>query len=321
MYRLAGQLRSRVILPRLRGGAAFGSLDSKAARSPPATALSAMQCNPFLCGGVGLPRLHPRAASNQAGRGGAGSGSGAAVVAVTRDDDDDDDDGDHGAPTAAAAAAAAVAAAAAPVQDAWLPAWFRKEAAVASPGFNRYANVPGAFAVQIAIGSVYAWSMWNGPLTSTLGVVAPAAGDWGLSEVVPIFSACAVSLGVTTFTLGPWMERVGPRTAGLAGAVAYSSGLALTSVVRPRPLCFRRLISYYSLLTTLSAFFLVLLRTHSLLLYLLQSSRRSTCTTCRSPTSATACSAAWAGASATPRRSQTCSSGSPTGAAWRRGWG
>lgn len=111
----------------------------------------------------------------------------------------------------------------------WLRGVLYKENIVAPDGYNRFLNVPFSFAVQLSIGSVYAWSMWNGPLTRSLGVVAPAADDWALGEVIPIFSACAVSLGLTTFFLGPWAERAGPRASGTAAAFAYATGLALTA--------------------------------------------------------------------------------------------
>jgi len=78
--------------------------------------------------------------------------------------------------------------------------------------------------------SVYAWSIFNEPLTRIQGVIAPSAADWALSSVVPIFSACAVTLGVCTFTLGKWAERVGPRAVAATAAVCWSSGLALTAL-------------------------------------------------------------------------------------------
>ncbi len=44
----------------------------------------------------------------------------------------------------------------------------------------RWLTVPFAFTVQLSIGSVYAWSTFNAPLTRQLGVLVPAADDWGL---------------------------------------------------------------------------------------------------------------------------------------------
>ena len=75
----------------------------------------------------------------------------------------------------------------------------------------------------------------------TLGVVVPSANDWEMGSVVPIFSACAIGLGVTTFTLGKWAERVGPRKVAGTAAVLWSSGLAcaaLGTYTHTLPLCY-----------------------------------------------------------------------------------
>ena len=105
-----------------------------------------------------------------------------------------------------------------------------KEASVAGPGYNRWMIVPASAVVQLSIGSVYAWSIFNAPLTHELGVVVPAASDWALSEVVPIFSACAISLGFTTAGLGPWAERSGPRKVAMAAACFWGGGLGIASL-------------------------------------------------------------------------------------------
>lgn len=36
-----------------------------------------------------------------------------------------------------------------------------------------------------------------------------AADDWSLGTIFPVFSTCAVCLGMTTFFLGPWAEKSG----------------------------------------------------------------------------------------------------------------
>jgi MFS family permease len=78
--------------------------------------------------------------------------------------------------------------------------------------------------------SVYAWSIFNEPLTRIQGVIASSSGDWSLSSVVPIFSACAITLGLCTFGLGKWAERVGPRAVAATASLCWSSGLVLTGV-------------------------------------------------------------------------------------------
>eukprot|EP00466_Bigelowiella_natans_P005581 jgi/Bigna1/77153/fgenesh1_pg.46_\ len=56
------------------------------------------------------------------------------------------------------------------------------------------------------------------------GVVAPSSGDWGLGDVLPLFSVSAAVLGVVTATLGPSIERLGPRASTLISASAWTAG-------------------------------------------------------------------------------------------------
>ncbi|CAD7962824.1 unnamed protein product [Amoebophrya sp. A25] len=88
---------------------------------------------------------------------------------------------------------------------------------------ERWFVVPASFLVQGSVGSVYAWSLWNAPLTTSLGVVASAGSDWALQQSVMNFTTMACSLGVTTFFLGPWAERAGPRYTATVSALAYTA--------------------------------------------------------------------------------------------------
>ena len=49
---------------------------------------------------------------------------------------------------------------------------------VATPGFNRWRVPPASISIHLCIGSVYAWSIFNQPLTRLQGVVGSAPGDW-----------------------------------------------------------------------------------------------------------------------------------------------
>ena len=86
--------------------------------------------------------------------------------------------------------------------------FLRKENIVAPDGYNRWRVPPASIAIHLCIGSVYAWSVFNPPLTSLNGVVAPASGDWSLSSVVWIFSVAIVVLGLTAAVGGKWLEKV-----------------------------------------------------------------------------------------------------------------
>ncbi len=96
--------------------------------------------------------------------------------------------------------------------------------------YNRWMALPPAVAAEMSVGAVYCWSMWTGPLTHAVGVVAAAPADWSLAAVTPAFSCCALTLGITTTLLGKWVEAVGPRVAGSVGALAWGGGLAVAGL-------------------------------------------------------------------------------------------
>jgi hypothetical protein len=69
--------------------------------------------------------------------------------------------------------------------------------AVDTPVSHRWWAVPPANAVHLAIGSVYVYSMWTPGMTHVLGVVSASSLDWTHGQVLPVFSASAVCLGLT----------------------------------------------------------------------------------------------------------------------------
>lgn len=105
-----------------------------------------------------------------------------------------------------------------------------KERIVAEPGFNRWKVPPASVAIHLCIGSVYAWSIYNPPLTHLFGVAAPAADDWSLQDVTWIFSVAIVFLGLSAAFAGRWLERVGPRMVGTVAAFCWGGGYLLGSV-------------------------------------------------------------------------------------------
>jgi MFS family permease len=108
--------------------------------------------------------------------------------------------------------------------------FFSKDRIVAPANFNRWRVPPASVAIHLCIGSVYAWSVFNPPLMKVQGVVASAAGDWSLPQVTWIFTVAIVSLGLSAAAAGRWMERVGPRTVGLAAAVCWGTGFVVSAL-------------------------------------------------------------------------------------------
>jgi len=108
--------------------------------------------------------------------------------------------------------------------------FLRKENIVAPEGYNRWRVPPASIAIHLCIGSVYAWSVFNPPLTRELGVVASSGADWSLSSVVWIFSVAIVSLGLAAAFGGKWLEKVGPRYVGVVAAALWGGGFIIGSL-------------------------------------------------------------------------------------------
>jgi len=74
--------------------------------------------------------------------------------------------------------------------------FFSKEAIIAKPGFSRWLVPPAALCVHLCIGQVYAFSVFNKPLTRIIGITDSAPGDWRLTTLGWIFSLAIVFLGL-----------------------------------------------------------------------------------------------------------------------------
>jgi len=105
-----------------------------------------------------------------------------------------------------------------------------KKHIIAEPGFNRWRVPPASIAIHLCIGSVYAWSIYNPALIKMHGVVASAASDWTLKEVVWVFTAAIVCLGLSAAFAGRWLERVGPRMVGVVAACCWGGGYLIGSL-------------------------------------------------------------------------------------------
>jgi MFS transporter, OFA family, oxalate/formate antiporter len=76
--------------------------------------------------------------------------------------------------------------------------------------------------MQLALGAVYAWSVFRNPLMKTFG--------WNITDVTTTFSIAILVLGFAAFLGGLWMRRVGPRVVGITAGICYGLGVALASL-------------------------------------------------------------------------------------------
>jgi MFS family permease len=108
-----------------------------------------------------------------------------------------------------------------------IPKFLLKESIIAKPGFNRWLVPPASIAIHLCIGSVYAWSVFNIPLSREFGVVGSAAGDWDFSNIIWVFSIAIVFLGLAAAIAGRWLEKVGPRCVGVTAALLWGGGFLI----------------------------------------------------------------------------------------------
>lgn len=86
---------------------------------------------------------------------------------------------------------------------------------------NRWSIALAGVFLQVALGAVYAWSVFRTPLAKQFG--------WTISEVTLTFTISIFVLGVASFFGGLWLNRVGPRIVAMTGGFLYGAGVFLAS--------------------------------------------------------------------------------------------
>ena len=105
-----------------------------------------------------------------------------------------------------------------------------REHSIAPAGYSRWRVPPAALAIHLAIGQAYAFSVFNLPLSTLVGIDKAAPADWKLSTIGWIFSTAIVCLGLSAFTFGRWLEEAGPRKAMFAAAVCFAGGFFVAAL-------------------------------------------------------------------------------------------
>jgi MFS family permease len=122
--------------------------------------------------------------------------------------------------------------------------FLEKEHTVAGPGFNRWLVPPAALAIHLCIGMAYGFSVFWLPLSRAIGIKDPVACakdisfltevfsttcDWKISMLGWMYTLFFVLLGISAATWGGWLERAGPRKAGVVAAVCWCGGLVISA--------------------------------------------------------------------------------------------
>lgn len=93
------------------------------------------------------------------------------------------------------------------------------------PNTNRWVLAIAAFCMQLALGAVYAWSVFLNPVRSAYHVSQPEANL--------TFSIVLLALGVTAGFGGYFNSRFGPRVIATVAGILYGVGVILSGFVAP----------------------------------------------------------------------------------------
>ena len=125
------------------------------------------------------------------------------------------------------------------------PGLLDKQHIIAGPGFNRWLVPPAALAVHLCIGMAYGFSVFWLPLSRALGIkeaikCGPDVGffgqlftttcDWQISTLGWMYTLFFVLLGSSAAIWGGWLERAGPRKAGVVAALCWCGGMLLSAL-------------------------------------------------------------------------------------------
>jgi MFS family permease len=124
-----------------------------------------------------------------------------------------------------------------------------KERTIAGSGFNRWLVPPAALAIHLCIGMAYGFSVFWLPLSKALGVsqggteaikcpvdvgfigqLFTTTCDWQISTLGWMFTIFFIILGVSAATWGGWLERAGPRKAGVVAAFCWGGGMLISAL-------------------------------------------------------------------------------------------
>jgi MFS family permease len=105
-----------------------------------------------------------------------------------------------------------------------------KERTIAKPDFNRWMVPPAALAIHLSIGMAYGFSVFWLPLSRSIGITRAVPEDWKISTLGWMFTLFFVFLGSSAAVFGRWLERNGPRKAGVAAAFCWGGGFFISAL-------------------------------------------------------------------------------------------
>src|SRR5262245_28503057 len=125
------------------------------------------------------------------------------------------------------------------------PGFLARERIIARPDFNRWLVPPAALAIHLCIGMAYGFSVFWLPLSKAIGItnsvacpkdmsffaqIVTTSCDWKISMLGWTYTLFFVFLGGSAALWGGWLERAGPRKAGVVSALCWCGGLGIAAI-------------------------------------------------------------------------------------------
>jgi len=95
---------------------------------------------------------------------------------------------------------------------------------------NRWFVVFGAVLLQVCLGAIYSWSLFNQPLMDKFG--------WSKDQVILTYSIAIFVFAFSTIFSGRLMDKIGPRKVATIGGVLYGAGMILSSFATTLPMLY-----------------------------------------------------------------------------------
>src|SRR5215471_2116658 len=119
-----------------------------------------------------------------------------------------------------------------------------RERIVAKAGFNRWLVPPAALCIHLCIGMAYGFSVFWLPLSKAIGIqqsvscpdmslpqaLVTTTCDWRIADLGWMYTLFFVFLGCSAAVFGGWLERAGPRKAGVVAAFCWCGGLGVSAI-------------------------------------------------------------------------------------------
>ena len=96
--------------------------------------------------------------------------------------------------------------------------------------FNRWWVVFGAVLLQVCLGAIYSWSLFNQPLMDKFA--------WTSAEVFMTYSIAIFVFAFSTIFSGRLQDQIGPRKVATIGGVLYGTGLIISSFATTLPMLY-----------------------------------------------------------------------------------